>query len=240
MRLKVGEMSLTAEADLMTGIPDVTWTHNALPLILNEIPVNCRSLLDVGCGRGIIGAMCRIYRDVDRLVGMEGFEPYLEFSHKAGFYDDTILRNLIDTPLPLNTQEFEVVTCVEVIEHLQWSAGHQLLDELERIGSRVIVTTPNILFQQNEYDGNSFQRHLSQWGPSDFRRRGYVVYGTGSLNVGYGVKKAIEKLAGRRGRDVVSNGVLQSGRRFSEILGPLTRTLPSLSTSLLCVKGGPA
>lgn len=233
-------MSLTAEVGLATGIPEVTWTHSALPLILNEIPVNCRSLLDVGCGRGIVGAMCRIYRGVDRLVGIEGFEPYLQFSNKSGFYDNTILRDLSNMPLPLSTQEFEVVTCIEVIEHLEWNAGQKLLDELERIGSRVIVTTPNILFQQNEYDGNSFQRHLSQWRPSDFRRRGYVVYGTGSLNVGHGVKKAIEKLAGRHGKDVVPSRVLQSGRRISEIFGPLTRTLPALSTSLLCVKGGPA
>jgi hypothetical protein len=122
---------------------------------------------------------------------MDGFGAYLEFCQKAGFYDDTILRNLGDTPLPLNTQEFEVVTCIEVIEHLEWDAGQKLLDELERIGSRVIVTTPNVLFQQKEYDGNTFQRHLSQWRPSDFRMRGYVVYGAGSLNVGYSLRKGL-------------------------------------------------
>jgi len=236
----LAEMSLTAEVGLKTGVPDVTWTHGPLPHILNEIPVNCRSLLDVGCGRGIIGALCRIYRGVDQLVGMEGYEPYLEFSRKAGFYDDTILRNLTDMPLPLDTQEFEVVTCIEVIEHLEWSAGQKLLDELERVGSRVIVTTPNVLFQQDEYDGNPFQRHLSQWRPSDFRKRGYVVYGTGSLNVGYGVKKVIEKIVRRPGKDVVPSSVVRSGRRFLEILGPLTKALPSLSSSLLCVKSGPA
>ncbi len=233
-------MSLATLAGLTTGIPDVTWTHRALPQILDAIPVNCKSLLDVGCGRGIIGALSRIYRGVNRLVGVEGFEPYLEFSQQAGFYDDIILRNLSNTPLPLKTQEFEVVTCIEVIEHLERIAGQKLLDELERIGSRVIVTTPNILFQQNEYDGNVFQRHLSQWRPSDFRRRGYVVYGAGSLNVGYGVKKALENLAGRRGKDVVPNRVRQSARPVSETLGPLTRNLPSLSTSLLCIGSGPA
>jgi hypothetical protein len=232
-------MSLTAEVSLMAGVPDVTWTHRALPLILDAIPVECKSLLDVGCGRGIIGALCRIYRGVDRLVGMDGFRPYLEFNQKAGFYDDTILRNLSDTPLPLRTQEFEVVTCIEVIEHLEWGAGQRLLDELERIGSQVIVTTPNIRFQQQEYDGNVFQRHLSQWRPSDFRRRGYIVYGAGRLNVGYGVKKAVEKVAGSPETDVVPNRVRRFARRVSEILAPLTRNLPWLSTSLLCIKGGP-
>jgi hypothetical protein len=233
-------MSLAAEVISTIGMPDVTWTHRSLPDILDAIPVNCKSLLDIGCGRGIIGAMCRIYRAVDRLVGIEGFEPYLEFSQKAGFYDETILRNLSETPLPLSTQEFEVVTCTEVIEHLEWDAGRRLLDELERIGSRVIVTTPNILFQQQEYDGNVFQRHLSQWRPIDFRRRGYLVYGVGSLNVGYGVKNAVEKVAGRPAKKVVPNRVRRSARHLSEMLGPLTRSLPWLSTSLLCIKGSPA
>src|SRR6266480_1016504 len=231
-------MSITVEMSLTTGIPDVSWTHRSLPLILDAIPVNCKSLLDVGCGRGIIGALCRIYRGMDRLVGMDGFGAYLEFCQKAGFYDDTILRNLSDTPLPLNTQEFEVVTCIEVIEHLEWEAGQKLLSELERIGSQVIVTTPNVLFQQKEYDGNKFQRHLSQWRPSDFRMRGYVVYGAGSLNVGYSLRKAVEKVAGSSGEYVMPNRVRQSARHISEILGPLTRNLPWLSTNLLCVKGG--
>jgi SAM-dependent methyltransferase len=233
-------MSSITEMTLTTSVPDVTWTHRALPLILDAIPVSSKSLLDAGCGRGIIGALCRIYRSVDHLVGIEGFESYLEFSQKSGFYDETILRNLTNLPLPFQRQEFDVVTCIEVIEHLEKSAGEKLLDELERIGSRVIVTTPNILFQQHEYDGNALQRHLSHWRPSDFRKRGYDVYGAGSLNVGYGVKRVVERVAGRGGNDVAPGRVRQSARHISEILGPLTRNLPSLSTSLLCVKSRPA
>src|SRR5947199_3638926 len=100
-----------------TVVPDITWTQRALPLILDAIPVDCKSLLDVGCGRGIIGALCRIYRRPESLVGIDGFEPYLEFTQGAGLYNETILRDLNQTPLPFRTQEFEVVTCIEVIEH---------------------------------------------------------------------------------------------------------------------------
>jgi hypothetical protein len=228
-------MSAKAEMNLTTAAPDVVWTHRSLPLILDSIPVNCKSLLDVGCGRGIIGALCRIYRCVDRLVGMDGFEPYLEFSENAGLYDRTILRNLNDTPLPFGDREFEVVTCIEVIEHLEWSAGQSLLDELERIGSHVILTTPNIRFQQGEYDGNGLQRHLSGWNPSDFRARGYKVYGTGNLNVGYRLKNVTEKVVGRAAGGAVFSGIRKSARYISQAFGPLTHNVPRLSTSLLCV-----
>ena len=222
---------------LTTGTPDVIWTHRSLPLILNSIPVLCRSLLDVGCGRGIIGALCRIYRGVDRLVGVDGFAPYLEFTQRTGLYDHTVLRNLNDTPLPFGTQEFEVATCIEVIEHLEWSAGQRLLDELERIGSQVIVTTPNIRFQQSEYDGNVFQRHLSGWSPGDFRARGYRVYGLGNLNVGYSLKNVTEKMAGRAAGGAVFSRIKKSARYISQAFGPFTHDIPRLSTSLLCVLG---
>jgi hypothetical protein len=229
-------MGLKAEINLTTGAPDVVWTHPSLPLVLDSIPVDCKSLLDVGCGRGIIGALCRIYRALDRLVGVDGFEPYLEFSQTAGFYDRTIPRNLNDTPLPFGAQEFEVVTCIEVIEHLEWSAGQKLLDELERIGSRVILTTPNIRFQQGEYDGNVFQKHLSGWNPSHFTARGYKVYGAGNLKVGYALKDVTEKVVGRLAGGAVFSGIRKSARYISQALGPLTHDVPKLSTSLLCIK----
>lgn len=224
-----------AELNLTTSTPDVVWTHPSLPLILDSIPVHCRSLLDIGCGRGIIGALCRIYRDVDRLVGVDGFEPYLEFNRKLRLYDHTIARNLNDTPLPFSNQEFEVVTCIEVIEHLEWNAGQRLLDELERIGSLVLLTTPNVGFQQREYDGNVFQRHLSRWRPSDFQARGYKVYGAGNLNLGYALKNGTEKVVERVAGGAVFSGVKKFVRYISQTLGPLTHDAPRLSTSLLCV-----
>ncbi|HKW63900.1 MAG TPA: methyltransferase domain-containing protein [Candidatus Acidoferrum sp.] len=229
-------MSLTKEMSLATSAPDITWTHRALPLILDAIPVGCRSLLDVGCGRGIIGALCRIYRLPERLVGIDGFAPYVEFTRSAGMYDETLLRNLNDMPLPFRSQEFEVVTCTEVIEHLEWSAGQKLLDELERIGSHIIVTTPNIDFQQSEYDGNVFQRHLSKWKPRNFQERGYRVYGVGILNVGYGMKAVAESVVGCAASDTMFAHVRKSARYISEALGALTRRLPQLSSNLLCVK----
>lgn len=233
-------MSLMTDVSLRIAVPNVTWTHRALPSILDAIPISCKSLLDIGCGRGIIGAMCRIYRGVNRLVGVDGFEPYLDFSRKAGFYDYTVLRDLNQIPLPFDTKEFDVVTCTEVIEHLSEGAGLKLLDELERIAARVIVTTPNVRFEQDEYDGNNLQRHLSHWPPSVFRKRGYRVHGTGSLNIGYRLRGVVEKVTERTTNDSLPGSIRVCARYMSEALGPLTRKVPELSTSLLCVRENPS
>ena len=217
-------------------LPDTNWTHAALPRILDSIPVNCESLVDLGCGRGIIGALCRIYRAPRRLVGVDGFEPYLTFCRQMNFYDQTFRSDLREVPLPFRAQEFHVATCIEVIEHLPKDAGKTLLDELERIASCVIVTTPGIWFEQDDYDGNPLQRHLSLWRTTEFRARGYQVQGVGAINVGYQIRSAMGKLIGKRGVSVAQSKIQGAARRASEALGPLTRSWPQLSTKLLCVK----
>lgn len=217
-------------------LPDTSWTHAALPTILEAIPVDCESLVDLGCGRGIIGALCRIYRAPRRLVGVDGFEPYLAFCSQMRFYDEALAVDLRKGRLPFRGKEFQVATCIEVIEHLPKDAGKTLLDELERIASCVIVTTPGIWFEQDDYDGNPFQRHLSLWKTSEFRARGYQVQGVGAINVGYQIRRAMGKVIGKRGVSVAQSQIRGAARRVSEALGPLTRSWPQLSTKILCVK----
>ena len=216
--------------------PDTTWTHSALPTILGAVPLDCESLVDLGCGRGIMGALCRIYRAPRRLVGIDGFEPYLAFCREAHLYDELIQIDLGVSHLPFQTGEFHVASCIEVIEHLPKEQGCLLLDELERVASYVILTTPGIWFEQDDYDGNSFQRHLSLWTARDFIARGYRVHGVGALNLGYQCRQALRSVFGARGVSAVQNEIGGAVRRVSELLGPLTYSFPRLSTKLLCVK----
>ena len=191
--------------------PQITWTHPGIGQILDNIPTGITSLLDVGCGRGIIGALCRIYRGAGRMVGIDGFQPYLDFCAQHRLYDELQLRALEDLPLPFSDLEFDAVTCIEVIEHLPKGMGHRLLDELERVGRTVIVTTPTTYFHQDGFDGNPLQEHRSAWSVSDFEQRGYVVRGAGGL-----------KLLGRHVKYV------------SAAFAPLSRYAPRWSEVILC------
>ncbi|MEM3698134.1 MAG: hypothetical protein QXQ94_11715, partial [Candidatus Bathyarchaeia archaeon] len=64
----------------------VTWAHRWLYEILEQIPIEMNSLVDVGYGRGVIGALVKIYRNPERLVGIDAFPPYLEFCRCNNFY----------------------------------------------------------------------------------------------------------------------------------------------------------
>ncbi len=160
-----------------------TWTRPFLHELLEEIPKDVDSLLDVGCGRGIIGAMTRIYRNPKRLVGVDIFQDYIDFCKKYSIYDELHRLDLRQTPLPFQNSEFSVATCIETIEHLPKEQGEELLEELHRVADTVIVSTPSSFFRQPEshVKRNPFQAHVSKWTVEDFRKRGYNVKGVGNI-----------------------------------------------------------
>ena len=164
-----------------TARPEVTWIHSFLDLFLHFVPTGLESVLDAGCGRGIVGALVRIYREPNRVVGIDAYDPYLQFCRRTGMYDQLIEHDLRKAPLPFKSNEFDLATSLEVIEHLPKADGVRLLEELERVSRIVIVSTPNRFFKQDPYDDNPFQSHVSRWKVGDFVRRGYSVYGAGGL-----------------------------------------------------------
>lgn len=172
---------ITSVYQLVSITPEVTWTHKWLAEILEQIPVETNSLIDLGCGRGVVGALMRIYRNPKRLVGIDVFRPYIDFCRYHNFYDELYQYDLRNTPLPFNDKEFDVATCIEVIEHLPKNSGLRLLHELERISKKVILTTPNGYLLQKALDDNPFQKHLSGWSAKDFIKLGYEVKGVGDF-----------------------------------------------------------
>jgi len=161
----------------------VTWTRPFLHELLEAIPVSVNSLIDVGCGKGIVGALMRIYRNATRLVGVDIFPPYIKFCKKYHFYDEVYAIDLRKIPLPFKNEEFEVATCIEVIEHLPKEDGEKMLGELERIAQTVMISTPSHYFSQPGFDDNPYRTHFSKWSARDFRKRGYKVKGVGSFTV---------------------------------------------------------
>lgn len=78
----------------------------------------------------------------------------------------------------------DCVVSIGNIEHLERCDGELLLNQVENWANKVVVfETPNGFVHQGAIDGNQHQIHLSGWTPSDFRKRGYKVYGTTGLKI---------------------------------------------------------
>ncbi len=171
--------------------PDVTWTHPFLDAVVHFLPEDTRRAVDVGCGRGIGGVLCRLYRNPQRLVGLDAFRPYLESLRELNVYSELIRADFARTPsLPFRPNSFDVALALELIEHIPRREGEALVEDLQEKCTRVIVSTPNEFFEQDSYDTNPFQSHLSFWHVRDFEKMGFEVYGVGGLrglgpSVGY-------------------------------------------------------
>jgi ubiquinone/menaquinone biosynthesis C-methylase UbiE len=131
-----------------------------LPLILPEIIG--RSVLDVGCGAGILGYLIRnswqnteegsvqfadfFARDPRNdepqlLVGVDFQLDSVKRCEHHRIYDKLYLASA--SHLPFADKSFDTVVCVEVLEHLEKPESLMAIRELERIARRrVVITVP--------------------------------------------------------------------------------------------------
>lgn len=191
----------------------------AYAYILDHIPQDARSLVDIGCGRGEIGFLARADRrfNLKKIVGLDAFPAYVDFCKHHRIYDEIHqfeLRNIAKNPLPFSNSEFDVSVLSQVIEHLSPQDGSAILDELDRITARrIIVVTDNFWTEGiHKETENPYQEHRSRWGVKDFEKLGYRVFGIGAFR--YEVP-------------------LHS---LSRVLQVAVRRFPSLSRNILAVK----
>ncbi len=102
--------------------------------LLKDLPSQSEPvLLDVGCGR--IGMAA--FLGGASVVGVD-VEPPLESIRNFSFQQGTI------TDLPFPDHSFQLVSCIDVLEHLPLDVRDRALDELVRVASRaVLVACPH-------------------------------------------------------------------------------------------------
>lgn len=104
-------------------------------LIANDVS----SILDVGCGNGIlVNYLDKQFPDrFSRICGTDRSETSLKFVHT-----EKVCASI--DQLPFKDGEFDLVTCLEVIEHLPQEIYFSALAELKRIASQyIIISVPN-------------------------------------------------------------------------------------------------
>lgn len=177
----------------------ITWIEPYFDIILNEIPNDSKSVLDVGTGSGVFGFIVKKTKD----VCVHGIEP---FDYDLSHYDASF-KYTWETFHELNPDnKYDVLVSTEMIEHMEIHEAKDFLREAKAHADKVIITTPYFWHEQPAYDDNPYQVHQSLITPEIFKENGYSV-----SYIGTGVfpprPKAIKKIYQNNKKKLNSIGI---------------------------------
>jgi SAM-dependent methyltransferase len=142
--------------------------------------INPTSILDVGCGFGRWGYLCREFLDVwnkraypeSWQINIEGIEIYpknITAAHNYVYNKIHIgdAKNVIDT-----LGSYDLIIFGDVLEHFAKQDGELLLQKaISRAKKGVLIHIPlGPNWEQAARDGNPFEIHLASWTVKDLRR----------------------------------------------------------------------
>lgn len=137
-----------------------------------------KSVLDIGCGFGLWGFLCREYLDAFnervykkdwqvRITGVELFGPYIQ-DHQRALYDEIVIADVREAVSTLPSHE--LVIAGDVIEHLDKHEAVDVLRQLYDKAERALLV--NIPLGEGWEHGvvhdNPGELHRSQWDIRDF------------------------------------------------------------------------
>ncbi len=168
--------------------------HVQITSCVNKIiGVQPKSVLDVGCGYGKWGYLCREYLDAFygrfrpedwsvRIDGVEFFEPYIQ-NHQRALYSNIIIGDIRD--LCESLDEYDLIIAGDVIEHMHKDEAERVVEMLHAKAKEMLII--NIPLGEGwdhpEQYGNPAELHRSEWYVEDFL--GYAsTYNEYELNGG--------------------------------------------------------
>jgi 2-polyprenyl-3-methyl-5-hydroxy-6-metoxy-1,4-benzoquinol methylase len=114
--------------------------------IVQMIPPGCKTVLDVGCGNGVLGEYLK-KNGVERVAGIEIAEKAAR--NASSVLDEVLTGNIESMDLPFDHKSFDCVVCADVLEHLvdPWCVIGKL-KKLVKPGGCIVASIPNIGFHR--------------------------------------------------------------------------------------------
>lgn len=161
------------------------------PILDQTVKLHPKTILDVGCGLGIYGALSRVYLEGDNIYDrenlawnkkenwkikidcIEGFDRYITDLHRF-VYNEIFISDAKKILHDFKDRSYDLVLAVDILEHLRKEEGALFIKELARIGKNVIVATPAEFIKQVVPE-NPLEDHLSFWNKEELQAFGFTV-----------------------------------------------------------------
>ena len=115
--------------------------------------LNPKTALDIGCGSGTYAKMFpRI-----KWTGVEIWEQYVEKYNLRNLYQEI---HIADARTWEVDKDYDVVFMGDVLEHMQVDEARNLLGKFSK-ETTIIVSIPIGAYPQDEYEGNPYERHIT-------------------------------------------------------------------------------
>ncbi len=202
-------------------VPFTNWN-----LVQKHMDGTAKTILDVGCGNG--SPMRFLNRHgCFSTVGIDGFGLSLKQCKRVNSHSALVLGDV--RSLPFRENSFDIVLCLQVLEHFDREGNQLLLAQIERIAKRRVIVTTDIgeHVQGPTTDGNLLQTHKYIWSVNELKQSGFRVFGMGLS--GWGGETGVSRLLPTPLRWLFST-LLQL------MVGPVMYFFPRYAGAALCVK----
>lgn len=151
----------------------VSWPGQIGTVVDAVVRRSPRSVIDIGCGWGVYGAVIRAaLPDVD-MVGVEPWPAY-RWDHRGGAprrdrwwpYDEVAVAAW--PPPPCFSGSWDVAIMVDVIEHMDAVTGSASVARALDVAPALVVATPHdpMRWPQDDHP-NARERHVRRWAIDD-------------------------------------------------------------------------
>lgn len=136
--------------------------------IIDNVPINVKSILDVGCGWGDMGGILS-----GKGYEVDGITLSAEEAEHARLLLRTVYIHNLESGLPMGIPAYDLVVCSHVLEHIAYPGPL-----LKAIGKclnpegRMLVALPNIMHYQSRFElvrGNFLSRESGIWDNTHLR-----------------------------------------------------------------------
>lgn len=154
-----------------------SWYHT-IPRIMSRVLIEQpASVLDIGIGFGKYGLLLREALDIAHnrytkdswtavINGIEAFGGYHNPVHDF-IYNHVDYRPVEEALSDLIS--YDVILLIDIIEHIDKERGIKMIKELLlHTNKALIISTPVVPAYQQDYNGNTYERHISRWAITDF------------------------------------------------------------------------